>query len=68
MCYVLENFLEKITFFIIRSKIFTTQKIVKMENKTPEQFLDSISEKKTYFEILQITSFVNFSLNIRCCT
>jgi hypothetical protein len=53
---------------IILTKIFTTQKIVKMENKPPEQFLDSISEKQTYFEILQITSFVNFSLNIRCCT
>jgi hypothetical protein len=48
--------LERITFFIILTKIFKTQKIVKMENKTPEQFLDSISEKKTYFEIIQITS------------
>jgi hypothetical protein len=31
-------FLEKIIFFIIFTKNFTTQKILKMENKHPEHF------------------------------
>jgi hypothetical protein len=30
--------LEKITFFFIITKTFTTQKILKMENKHPEHF------------------------------
>jgi hypothetical protein len=50
-------FWRKLFFFIILTKIFKTQKILKMKNKHPEHFwsaLNSISENKKnlIFEIL----------------
>ncbi len=49
MLYIKNTFSKKITFLIIHTKIFTTQKILKIENKHPEEYwltLNSLLEKK----------------------
>jgi len=59
---------ENIFFFIIISKIFTTQEIPKMENKHPEKFwsaYNSLSENKKNL-IFEITlCFVKFNSGIK---
>ena len=69
MLYIKNTFSKKITFLIILTKIFTTQKILNMENKHLEEYwltLNSLLENKKKFDFRNTLNNFFFVKFISC--